>query len=94
MSTIAKGLLKMKKTFKSKSAVFQELVLTGTDGKAYKAYVRNNRVMLAKDTKTGKFVKLSIVQAIFDRIEKFKAFFALLACVMANVFAMAYVALT
>lgn len=79
------------KTFKSKTAIFQEMILTGKDGSQYKAYIRNNKVMLAKDTKTGRFVKLSIVQSLLDAIEKVKALFVLLACVLANVFAFAYI---
>lgn len=67
-----------------------EIVLEGDNGNTYKVYMKGYKVMLAKDTKTGKFVKLSLVQKLFDRLERLKAFIALAICVLANVFAVTY----
>lgn len=84
----------MKNTMKLPSYnLCSETVLEDSQGNSYKVYLKGYRVMLAKDARTGKFVKLSLVQQLFDRIERLKAFLALAFCVLANVFAFSYLAL-
>lgn len=81
----------MKKT-NSYYATFREVILMDSNGLYYKAYMKNNRVMLAKSMKDGRFVKLSIVQSIYDFWERLKCIFVVLACILANIFAIHFIA--
>jgi len=78
----------------SYAPIKKEVILSDIKGNEYKAYMRNNKVMLAKCVKTGKFVKLSIVQRLYDFLESLKCAIALFMCILSNVVGFGFLALT
>lgn len=84
----------MKNTLKNYAPLLTEITLTDIKGNEYKAYMRDSKVMLAKSVKTGKFVKLSLVQKIYDFLESLKCALALFMCILSNVVGISFLALT